>query len=444
MEKERQQFMDRVEKITEIDPSSYGAHNIKRGLRNRDGTGVLVGITNISDVVGYEVQGDKIRPREGELYIRGIGLHELIEGFQREKRFGFEEIIYLLLTGVLPNLEDLNFLQEVLWEQRVFPPYFNEDILFKNTSQNIMNMLQRAVLALYSYDDHPEDTRPSSALMKSLSLIGKLPPLMVFSYKAKRHYHDDESLIIHRGKKGGSTAENILHLLRDNQEFTREEALLLDLLLIVHAEHGGGNNSAFATHVVSSSGTDIYSAITTALGALKGPRHGGANLKVKEMTRFIKDNCHWKKKGEVSKILDKILKREIYDQKGLVYGIGHAVYTKSDPRCVLLKKAAEKNAQNTKYEEDFQLLQWIEELTIEKIQNRKGNDYAICANVDLYSGLIYEILGIDEQLYTPMFAISRIAGWCAHLLEQIRDEKIMRPGYVNLHHKNRYIPIKER
>lgn len=434
----------KLDESSYIDTDLYKEYNIKRGLRNSNGTGVLVGITKIANVIGYDTVDGKIIPIEGKLLYRGINLNDIVDGFQKSDRFGFEETAFLLLLGDLPTTSSIESFKKLLEYNRKFPKFFNEDVIFKFPSTNVMNMLQKEVLNLYSYDIKPEDLSLTNTFRQSINLIAKLPILMVYSYHAMRHYYNNESLIIHRPKPGASTAENILHMLRPDSQYTDQEAKLLDLCMVVHAEHGGGNNSSFATHVVSSTGTDTYSAISTAIGSLKGPKHGGANLMVTHMVKNIKENCNWRSKNSLSAYLDKILAKEAFDNKGLIYGMGHAVYTKSDPRAVLLKARAKELAIIKGFKYDFELLENIEKLTIEKIKDKKGMDYEICANVDLYSGLVYEMLGIDENLFTPIFAVSRMAGWCAHRLEQIRDDKIMRPGYVSIIDEREYKPLLKR
>lgn len=433
-----------LEESSYIDPKLYKKYNIKKGLRNANGTGVLVGITKIGDVKGYLVEDDVKIPVDGELLYRGFSLNEIVKDFKKEDRFGFEEVVYLLLFGDLPSREKLANFNEMTEQFKGFPRFYNEDMIYKSVSENIMNMMQKTVLSLYNYDNDPDSLELSHTLLQSLNLIAKLPLLMTYCYNSKRHYYDNDSLIIHRPKPNLSTAENILHMLRKDSEYTDEEAKLLDFCLVVHAEHGAGNNSAFATHVVSSSGTDMYSAISTALGSLKGPKHGGANIMVSQMVDDIKENCNWKSRDHLSNYLDKILNKEVFNKTGLIYGMGHAIYTLSDPRAILLKTEAKQMAEKKGYEEQFNLLSTIEELTKIKMKQLKGEDFVICANVDLYSGLVYEMLGINQQLYTPLFAVSRIAGWCAHRLEQIRDDKIMRPGYVNIQDPRSYISMNQR
>lgn len=437
-------LLNLLEKNSYVNPDLYKEYNIKRGLRNANGTGVLVGITRIANVEGYVIEDGVKIPTDGRLLYRGIPLTELVKGFQDDNRFGFEETVYLLLLGELPSKESLANFMRMSEQYKEFPKFYNEDMIYKSVSKNIMNMMQRTVLSLYNYDENPENLELLHTLRQSIDIIAKLPLLMCYCYNTKRHYYDNDSLIIHRPKPGASTAENILHMLRRDNGYTEEEAKLLDLCLVVHAEHGGGNNSAFATHVVSSSGTDMYSAIATAIGSLKGPKHGGANIMVAEMLDNIKENCNWKDEDSVSNYLDKIMNKEAFNKTGLVYGMGHAIYTISDPRAVLLKEKAKQMAEERGYEDQFYLLDTIERLTKIKMKEKKGDDFEICANVDLYSGLVYEMLGINRQLYTPIFAVSRIAGWCAHRLEQIRDDKIMRPGYVSIRDLQSYTPMNNR
>lgn len=437
-------LLNLLEKNSYVNPELYTEYNIKRGLRNSNGTGVLVGITRIANVEGYVLEDGKKIPTDGRLLYRGIPLNDIVKGFQEDNRFGFEETVYLLLLGELPSKESLANFSQMLERYKTFPKFYNEDMIYKSVSKNIMNMMQRTVLSLYNYDDDPENLELLNTLRQSIDIIAKLPLLMAYCFNSKRHYYDNDSLIIHRPKPGAGTAENILHMLRKDCEYTEEEAKLLDLCLVVHAEHGGGNNSAFATHVVSSSGTDMYSAIATAIGSLKGPKHGGANIMVAEMLDNIKENCNWKDRDSVSNYLDKIMNKEAFNKTGLVYGMGHAIYTISDPRAVLLKEKAKQMAEEKGYEDQFYLLNTIEELTKIKMKEKKGDDFEICANVDLYSGLVYEMLGINRQLYTPIFAVSRIAGWCAHRLEQVQDSKIIRPAYFNLVTGEKYIPLENR
>lgn len=428
-----------------IDPSLYDTHNVKRGLRNKNGTGVLVGITTIADVMGYTyVDGEKT-PCEGDLSYRGYSILDLVHEGQKEDRFLFEEISYLLLFGALPSQEALADFTDAVAAHRALPPDYLETVIMRLPGENIMNKMMQAVLSLYTFDDAPEDTSTINVLTQSLSLIAKMPLIMAYSYAAKRHYIDDESLIIHRYCPEYSTAENILHLIRPDSQFTKEEAQILDLLLVLHAEHGGGNNSSFATHVVSSSGTDTYSAIATALGSLKGPRHGGANLMVASMLEDIREHVeHLDDEEELTDYLKAILAGEAFNGEGLIYGLGHAVYTLSDPRAVLLKEKARELAAHKGRDEDFAFVERVELLGGELLQERRRTDYPAPANVDLYSGLVFDMLGIPKELYTPLFALARTSGWCAHRLEQIMDGKIMRPAYVTLNTPKDYTPLKSR
>lgn len=429
-----------------IKPEYYEKYNVKRGLRNANGTGVLVGLTEIGDVRGYKLVDDEKVPHDGELYYRGIELQKLVKGFQNDKRFGFEECIYLLLFGDLPNKKDLENFQNILTKFRYLPKGFKEKLILEHPSKDVMNQLQRSVLALYTYDEIPEDCSVNNLISQSLNLIAKLPILAVYSYQAKVHNYDKKSLIIHPPQKELSTAENILYMTRADNSFTRVEAEVLDLALVVHAEHGGGNNSAFSTHVVASSGTDTYSVISSAIGSLKGPKHGGANLKVYEMIEAIKrDVENYFDKNQLKIYLRRILNKEVFDREGLIYGMGHAIYTKSDPRAVLLKEKARELAEHKGVLEEFSLYTNIEEITKELFIELKGEKAIITANVDLYSSFVYRMLKIPFELFTPLFAISRMAGWSAHRIEQIlSDRKIIRPAYKNVSEEKGYISLIER
>lgn len=434
-----------IETGSYIAPELYDKYNVKRGLRNKNGTGVLVGITKVADVKGYEYVNGVKTPCEGDLSYRGYSLIDIVKDAEDTGRNIFEEVGYLLLFGDLPNPTTIKMYQELLSELRLLPDKYLEDVILKIPSANIMNKMMQAVLALYTFDETPDDTSTLNVLKQSINLIAKMPSIMAYCYQAKKHYIDDDSLIIHRPKAEYNTAQNILHLIRPDMSFTKEEADVLDILMVIHAEHGGGNNSAFATHVVSSSGTDTYSAIATALGALKGPRHGGANLMVASMIEDIKDHLpRWEDRRALKAYLEKILDGKAFDGKGLIYGLGHAVYTLSDPRAVLLKERAESLAVSKGYEESFALVRAIEEIGGKLLQERQGLDYPTPANVDLYSGLVYEMLNIPKDLYTPLFGLSRTTGWCAHRLEQILDKKIMRPAYVTLNAEKEFIPLEQR
>jgi len=439
-------YSEIIRKNSNIQNEMFEKYNVKRGLRNADGTGVLVGLTEIGDVHAYIMdEGEKI-PVEGRLRYRGIDIYDIVNGFVSENRLGFEETCYLLLFGELPNEQQLNQFCQLLGSKRELPEYFAEDMILKAPSKDIMNKLARAVLALYSYDDNPDDTSVENTLRQCIELIARFPAMAAYGYQAKRHYHDGQSLFLHSPRPELSTAENILHMIRPDCTYTRSEVEILDLLLVLHAEHGGGNNSTFATRVVSSSGTDTYSAIASAIGSLKGPKHGGANIKVMQMMENIKANVkNWSDEGEVSDYLVKILKKEANDGSGLIYGIGHAVYTLSDPRAVLLKTKAEELAKETGHEEEYNLFTTIERLAPEVFAKVKKSDKVVSANVDFYSGFVYKSLGIPVELYTPLFAISRIAGWSAHLLEEIiNGGRIIRPAYKNVKGKIPYKSLKDR
>lgn len=434
-----------IEQTNTIDPKLYPEHNIKRGLRNENGTGVLVGITRVGSVIGYRKENDKKIPIDGELYYRGYNLFDLVHGFQEEKRLGFEETVYLLLFGKCPNQDELKEFTLALEERRDLPKHYKEDVILKIPAPNIMNKLQRTVLTLYSYDDNPDDISVVNVLKQSLDLIAKLPLLAAYSYQAKRHYFNHDSLVIHTPKKGVGTAENFLSLIRPDGKVGKEEIEILDLLLVLQAEHGGGNNSSFATHVVSSTGTDTYSAIATALGSLKGPKHGGANKMVADMIKDIKEHISLDYSEEqLREYLRKILRKEAFDHKGLIYGLGHAVYTLSDPRAIILKEKAYQLALLKGRAKEYNLYADIEKIGCALLNEKVKNDNSMAANVDFYAGFVLDMLDIPEDLYTPVFAISRIAGWSAHRLEQILDDKIMRPAYVTLGDNKVYQPLKER
>ncbi|MEN2777353.1 citrate/2-methylcitrate synthase [Acetivibrio clariflavus] len=439
-------YSEIIKRNNHIQNEMFEKYNVKRGLRNADGTGVLVGLTEVGDVHAYIMdEGEKI-PVEGKLRYRGIDIYDIVGGFVSENRLGFEETCYLLLFGELPNKQQLDEFSQLLGSKRTLPDYFAEDMILKAPSKDIMNKLARAVLASYSYDENPDDTSIENTLRQCIELIARFPTMVAYGYQAKRHYHDRQSLFLHSPRPELSTAENILHMIRPDSTYTRSEVEILDLLLVLHAEHGGGNNSTFATRVVSSSGTDTYSAIAAAIGSLKGPKHGGANIKVMQMMENIKANVkNWSDEGEVSDYLVKILKKEANDGSGLIYGIGHAVYTLSDPRAVLLKRKAEELAKETGNEEEYNLFTTIERLAPEVFAKVKKSDKVVSANVDFYSGFVYKSLGIPVELYTPLFAIARIAGWSAHLLEEhINGGRIIRPAYKNVKGKIPYKPLKDR
>lgn len=429
-----------------IDPKLYDKYVVKRGLRNADGTGVMAGLTNICNVHGYVVNEGEKSPIQGQLIYRGYNINDLVSNILAENRFGYEEIVYLLLMGNLPNKEELSAFQQIIAENRPLPDNFFEDMILKAPSKNIMNKMARSILALYSYDDNPENRSPEYEMATAISIISKLPNIMVSAYQVKKRSFDGMSLFMHPLIPTHSTAEMILSALRPDRQFTDEEAKMLDLMMILHAEHGGGNNSTFSCRVLTSSGTDPYSAYAAAIGSLKGPKHGGANLKVSAMHECIKENvADWDDEGQVADFLTKILKKEAFDHTGLIYGMGHAVYTLSDPRAVILKANAKKMSEGTEFEKEFRLLDTIERLTPELFKTVKGSDKAMCANVDMYSGFVYRMLGIPEDLFTPLFAVSRMAGWCAHRFEElVTGRRIIRPAYKSVAKEKAYVPLNER
>lgn len=436
-------FAKLAEENNKIDSDFYIKYDVKRGLRNNNGTGVLVGLTKVGDVHGYIIdEGEKV-PIEGRLRYRGIDIKELVTGFQDEKRFGYEETCYLLLFGQLPNKEQLNNFNDLIRKMRALPDGFVEDMILKAPSKDIMNKLARSVLVYYSYDTNPDDISVKNVLRQSIELISVFPVMMAYAFQAKVHYYDNKSLIIHSPVPELSIAENILHMIRTDNKYTKTEAEILDLVLVLHAEHGGGNNSTFATNVVSSTGTDTYSAIAAAIGSLKGPKHGGANIKVMDMIKDIKANVKdLNNNSAIRDYLIKILKKEAFDKSGLIYGMGHAIYTLSDPRAILLKEKAKILAKETGRENEYKFYEDVENISRELfLQSGKK----ISANVDFYSGFVYDMLNIPQELYTPLFAISRISGWCAHRIEQLVSEpKIMRPAYKNVGEVNDFICLEDR
>ena len=434
----------RIEQEYHIGEELYRG-DIKRGLRNSDGTGVPIGVTRVGSVLGYMIEDGVRIPVPGQLYYRGIELNEIVEAHRQAGTFGFEEVAYLLLMGYLPSRGELDRFNEIMNRARKLPNGFTEDMIMKNPSRNIMNKLARSVLSLYSYDENPDDTSLDNILLQSVKLVGAFPSIVANAYSVKRHYFEGGSLHIHFPMEGLSTAENFLRMIRPNTKYTEEEAHLLDMMLMVHAEHGGGNNSTFVCRALSSSGTDTYSAIAGAVGSLQGPLHGGANAKVMEMFRYVKENVNPKDVGSIRDYLAKLLNKEAGDHSGKIYGLGHAVYTISDPRAVLLKKYAKHMAEIKGYAEDFQLLEKIEEMGIPMIQAKTGSEIPMCANVDMYSGLVYTMLGIPEDVFTPLFASARIAGWCANRIEEVVTcHRIMRPAYRAVIKRAHYDPIEAR
>ena len=429
-----------------IDPELYTKYDVKRGLRDLNGKGVLAGLTEISEIISSkEVDGQTV-PCDGELYYRGYNINDLVAGFTNEKRFGFEEITYLLLFGELPTSQQLSSFSDILARYRQLPTTFVRDIIMKSPSDDIMNGLARGVLTLYSYDDMPNDTSIPNVLRQSLELIALFPLIAVYSYQAKAYYHDGDSFFIHQPVVGYSTAENILHMLRPDRTFTNLEASILDLALVLHAEHGGGNNSTFTTHVVTSSGTDTYSAIAAALASLKGPKHGGANIKVTMMFEDMKDKLSdWEDEEAIKNYLVKLLHKEAFDRSGLIYGMGHAVYSVSDPRAAILRRAVKALSIEKKMEKEYALYNKIERLAPEVIAKERKIYKGVSANIDFYSGFAYSILGLPPELYTPIFAIARISGWSAHRIEELLNAgKIIRPAYKAVQPHNEYISLSDR
>ena len=442
-----QDICSRYAEQNRIPPELYDHFGVKRGLRNADGTGVMAGITQIGNVRGYYIQDGEKTPAPGQLIYRGIDLSELIAGFMGEGRFGYEETAYLLLFGALPNQRQLETFCALLEHARTLPPGFTEDMILKAPSPDVMNKLARATLALYSYDSDPENTALESEFLRVIQLIARFPVIVAHAFACKRHYYDNDSLYLHRPQPGLSLAENFLHSVRHDKQFTQDEARLLDLCLVLHMEHGGGNNSAFACRVLSSSGTDTYSAIAAAVGSLKGPRHGGANKKVMEMFRFIEaEVSDWTDDEEVSACLERLLRKQTGDRSGLIYGMGHAIYTLSDPRAVLLHQFARGVAQRKGLLEEFSLFERVERLAPDVFHRVTGQGKAMCANVDFYSGLVYQMMGIPPELYTPLFAIARIVGWCAHRIEEVfaSSGRIIRPAYKAICPQQQYIPLSQR
>lgn len=440
-------YADRCVNNSCIDPKLYDNFDVKRGLRDpKTGKGVLTGLTEIGDVHSYETVDGSVVPCEGQLFYRGIEINDIVNGFLNEERFGFEEVTYLLLFGELPSQKKLTNFNNILAEYRTLPPSFVRDIIMKAPSRDMMNLLARSVLSLYSWDDNPDDTSISNVLRQSLSLIARVPLISVYGYHAHQHYHHGNNLHIINPDPKLSTAENILRLLRPDSSYTELEARILDLALVLHAEHGGGNNSTFTNHVVSSSGTDTYSAIAASLCSLKGPKHGGANIKVKHMFDHMKETINdWNDDDEIKNYLTGLLDKRLFDKSGLIYGIGHAVYAISDPRAKLLKGFTEKLALEKNRMDEFHLYENVERLAPDVISHVHNRKKSVSANVDFYSGFVYSMLGLPDGLYTPMFASARMAGWSAHRIEEIINAgKIIRPAYKNVARKSKYIPLKQR
>ena len=439
--------LDKIcENNSRIDPKFYSKYKVFRGLRDLEGKGVLTGLTEISEVYAKKEVDVKLIPCHGQLFYRGINIEDLVKGFIKEDRFGFEETAYLLLLGELPNKEQLEDFSEILASYRSLPTSFVRDIIMKAPSFDMMNTLARSVLTLYSYDENPNDISISNVLRQSLQLISIFPLLSVYGYQAYNHYHNEESLIIHTPNTTLSTAENILYMLRPDSKYSKLEARILDLALVLHAEHGGGNNSSFTTHVVSSSGTDTYSVIAAALGSLKGPKHGGANIKVMQMFKDMKENVHdWEDEEEIAMYLNALLNKEAFDKSGLIYGIGHAIYSVSDPRAKVFKAFVKKLSEEKGLTKEYNLYETVERLAPKVIAKNRKTYKGVSANIDFYSGFVYSMLGLPEELYTPIFAMARIVGWSAHRIEElINADKIIRPAYMNVLERRPYVEIDKR
>lgn len=443
-------FLNKLSVLAEhndpIDPELYIKNDVKRGLRNANGTGVLVGLTRIGDVVGYEIKDGKKVAVPGRLMYRGYNVESLISDAESHDQFGYEQCVYLLLFGELPTQPQLDEFREFLGSKRALPPNFTEDMIMKAPSSDIMNKMARGVLASYSYDMNPEDRSIPNVLRQCIELTSRFSTLAAYAYQAKRRYYEGKSMYIHNPLPNLSTAENFLRLIRSDKQYSQEEAKLLDLALILHAEHGGGNNSSLTIHVVSSADTDTYSAVAAAVGSLKGRRHGGANIRVMEMMDDIKANVKdWSNEAEITAYLKKIAGGEAFDHTGLIYGLGHAVYTINDPRACLLRDKAESLAKEKGLDEEFNLYKIIEKLGPDILYEAHGSEKKICANVDFYSGFVYSMLNIPRELFTPIFAIARIAGWSAHRIEEIvAGGRIYRPAYKNVCEERAYVPIKDR
>lgn len=435
-----------LEKNNQIRPGDFEKYRVKRGLRNPDGTGVMAGLSHVSSVEGYYILDNERIPKEGKLSYRGYNIQDIIADCVEKDRFGFEEIVWLLLFGDLPTSDQLEGMKYVLGKCRTLPDEFVEDMIMKHPSKDIMNKMARCVMTLYSFDENPDDISIQNVLRQSLQLIAQFPTIMNSAYQIKRRAFYNKSMYLHPIKPELSTAESILRQLRADKKYTDEEAKLLDICLMLHSDHGGGNNSTFSTRVLTSSGTDTYSAITAGLGSLKGPRHGGANIKVAHQMEYIMENLDDSTNdSQVRDMLARILRKEAGDGSGLIYGMGHAVYTLSDPRAVILKKSAKKLAFDHGFEKEFMTLDAIERITPQVFAEVKGVEKPMCANVDLYSGLVYRVLGIPEDLYTPLFASARVAGWCAHRLEELTtSSKIMRPAYKSVIKSREFKPLENR
>ncbi len=442
---EIQHFADLCNENNVIDKELYTKYEVKRGLRDLNGKGVLAGLTNISDVCATKVVGGREVPCAGNLYYRGYNIKDLVKGFQKEKNYGFEEIAYLLLFGNLPNRDELSIFHDTLVERRTLPPNFVRDVIMKAPSRDMMNSLSRSILNLYSYDEKADDTSIPNVLRQCLNLISQFPMLMVYGYHAY-NYRMGDDLFIYAPSAELSTAENILMMLREDRKYTKLESKILDMALVLHMDHGGGNNSTFTTHVVTSSGTDTYSTIAAAMASLKGPKHGGANIKVTQMFEDMKQKISdWEDKEAVRRYLLDLLEKRAFDQKGLIYGMGHAIYSVSDPRADIFKKFVKKLAKEKGCEREYALYEMVEHMAPEVIAEKRKIYKGVNANVDFYSGLVYSMLDLPPALYTPIFAAARIVGWSAHRLEELKNvDKIIRPAYKPLAPHREYVSLSER
>lgn len=430
-----------------INPDLYTKYDVKRGLRDINGKGVLAGLTEIGEIHAYDTLPDgSLKPCHGKLYYHGYNVEDLINGFNRDKRFGFEEVTYLLMFGELPTQKQLNIFQSTLAALRTIPPSFVRDIIMQAPSKDMMNALSRSVLTMYAYDDKADDISLPNVLRQCLQLIAQFPLLAVYGYQAFRYYYENDSFVVHAPKAELSTAENILHMLRRDSNYSELEAKILDMALVLHAEHGGGNNSTFTTHVVTSTGTDTYSTVAASLGALKGPKHGGANIKVTQMFDDMKKNVkNWNDDKEIEQYLSDLLNKKAFDKAGLIYGMGHAVYSLSDPRANVFKSFVENLSKEKGREDEFDLYSRVERLAPQVIASERKMYKGVSANVDFYSGFVYSMLDLPMELYTPMFAVARIAGWSAHRIEElVNPGKIIRPSYKTVAEHKEYVPLLER
>ena len=450
---ENKQMNDFIGKYSElllkrgmIDNELFLKYEVKRGLRDVSGKGVLVGLTEISEITSYIIEDGDLVPCEGKLYYRGINIENIVKGFMGENRFGFEEVCFLLLFGNLPTESEFKEFSALLDKNMTLPENFVRDTIMNAASRDMMNSLAKSVLSLYAYDDNADDISVQNVLKQSISLIAQFPLLAVYGYQAFAHYHDNRSLVIHTPQKGLSVAENILHMLRPDSKFTKLEAQILDLALVLHAEHGGGNNSTFTNHVVTSSHTDTYSAVVASLASLKGPRHGGANVKVVQMFRDMKKRVSdWNNDDEINTYLEKMLRKEEFDRSGLIYGMGHAVYSLSDPRALIFRQFVEKLATEKGRYDEYKLYSKVETLAPLVIEKTRKIYKGVSANIDFYSGFVYSMLDLPEELFTPLFAVARIAGWSAHRLEELLNAgKIIRPAYKSVTKQKPYLSVKER